>query len=114
MGGHAHVGRLAAIGVEAIVISSGQALLNADLDMTKPTICYSPRCSSPAAYCRNCDLLVGLDGLHVLAVVTTDHHLRVRVESPPGPTECLSYGVVALSYGRRGVVLIEARASGSP
>ena len=53
--------------------------------MTEPTACTGARCSSPAVYCGNCDLLVGLEGLHVLAVVAADDHLRVRVESPTGP-----------------------------
>ena len=76
--------------------------------MTEPTACCAARCSSSAAYCGNCDLLVGLEGLHVLEVVTSEEHLRVRVESPPGLMGCPSCGVVALSHGRRGVELIDA------
>jgi len=53
--------------------------------MTEPTTRCPARCSSPAVYCGNCDLLVGLDGLEVAAV---DERLRVRVESPPGPMGC--------------------------
>jgi len=76
--------------------------------MTEPTACCAARCSSPIAYCGNCDLLVGLDGLHVLDVVDAEEHLRVRVESPPGPMGCPACGVVALSHGRREVELIDA------
>jgi len=47
--------------------------------MTEPTACCAARCCSPIAYCDNCDLLVGLDGLHVLDVVDAEEHLRVRV-----------------------------------
>ena len=36
--------------------------------MTEPTSCCAARRCSPAVYCGNCDLLVGLDGLHVLDV----------------------------------------------
>ncbi len=82
--------------------------------MTEPTTCCPARCSSPAVYCGNCDLLVGLDGLHVLEVVTADAHLRVRVESPPGPMGCPTCGVVALSHGRREVELIDAPCFGRP
>ncbi len=76
--------------------------------MTEPTACCAARCCSPIAYCDNCDLLVGLDGLHVLDVVDAEEHLRVRVESPPGPMGCPACGVVALSHGRREVELIDA------
>ncbi len=57
--------------------------------MTEPTLCCAARpCSFPSAYCGNCDLLVGLDGLHVVGVVLTDVALRIRVESPPGLMGC--------------------------
>lgn len=82
--------------------------------MTEPTACSGARCSSPAVYCGNCDLLVGLEGLHVVHVVQDEEHLRVRVESPPGPTGCPSCGVVALSHGRREVELIDAPCFGRP
>ncbi len=82
--------------------------------MTEPTACCAARCSSPAAYCGGCDLLVGLDGLHVLEVVAAEEHLRVRVESPPGPMGCPTCGVVVLSHGRREVELIDAPCFGRP
>jgi len=82
--------------------------------MTEPTTRCPARCSSPAAYCGNCDLLVGLDGLHVLEVVAVDERLRVRVESPPGPMGCPTCGVVAFSHGRREVEMIDAPAFGRP
>jgi transposase len=47
--------------------------------MTEPTACGAARCPSLSVYCGNCDLLVGLDGLHVLEVVAAEEHLRVRV-----------------------------------
>ena len=82
--------------------------------MTEPTSCCAARCSFPAAYCGNCDLMVGLDGLHVLAVVSAEEHLRVRVESPPGPMGCPTCGVVVFSHGRREVELIDAPCFGRP
>ena len=73
--------------------------------MTEPTSGRAARDSCPAAYCGNCDLLVGLDGLHVLSVDAGGERLRVRVESPPGPMGCPTCGVVAVSHGRRDVEL---------
>jgi transposase len=35
--------------------------------MSEPTVC----CRVPGGYCDRCDLLVGLDGLHVTAVELT-------------------------------------------
>ena len=58
--------------------------------MSEPTACDAARCSSSHAYCDNCDLLVGLEGLHVLRVDRdADGALTVTVESAPalmGPT----------------------------
>jgi transposase len=50
----------------------------------------------------------------VVEVVQDEEHLRVRVESPPGPMGCPSCGVVALSHGRREVELIDAPCFGRP
>ena len=48
--------------------------------MTEPTSC----CSALGGYCDRCDLLVGLDGLHVTAVDRDDDGaLTVTVESEP-------------------------------
>jgi len=79
--------------------------------MTEPTSCCAARCSSPSVYCDNCDLLVGL---HVLEVVAAEEHLRVRVESPPGLMGCPACGVVALSHGRREVELVDTPCFGRP
>ena len=82
--------------------------------MTEPMLCCAVRGCSPAVYCGNCDLLVGLDGLHVLEVVVAEERLRVRVESPPGLMGCPACAVVALSHGRREVELIDAPCFGRP
>ena len=68
----------------------------------------------PTAYCGNCDLLVGLDGLHVIEVERGPDRLTVTVESEPSVTGCRSCGVVALSHGRRTVELIDAPCFGRP
>jgi len=69
-------------------------------------------------YCSRCDLLVGLDGLHVVAVeeVTTKRgaRLRVDVESPARVEGCRSCGVIAASHGRRTVRLIDTPCFGRP
>lgn len=55
--------------------------------------------------CPSCDLLLGLDGVHVEHVDRSDGLLIVTVSSPPSPTGCPSCGVVAASRGRRRRVL---------
>ena len=57
--------------------------------MSEPTACTltpaDPDLPSSPSWCENCDLLVGLDGLHVRAVVRDEDGLTVTVESPPAP-----------------------------
>ncbi len=77
--------------------------------MTEPTA-SSDACSADLC-CSRCDLLVGLDGLHVTAVeeVTNrrGHFLKVAVESPARVEGCRQCGVVMRSHGRREVRLID-------
>ena len=51
--------------------------------MLEPTACdrARPR-SDPRCYCTRCDLLVGLDGFHVIDVVERGGVVRVVVETP--------------------------------
>ena len=67
---------------------------------------------SAGCYCARCDLLVGLDGLHVNNVeeVTTKRgpQLRIEVESPRRVEGCGSCGVVAASRGQRLVRLVDS------
>lgn len=77
--------------------------------MSEPTARAAAR-HHDTTYCSRCDLLVGLNGLHVVAV-EFDHDvglLTVRVESSPGPMGCTTCGVLAHSHGRREVVLVDA------
>lgn len=54
-----------------------------------------------AGYCDRCDLLVGLSGVHVVAVDEPSlGWLRVVVETPAAPMGCRSCGVVAVARGR--------------
>ena len=89
--------------------------------MSEPTACARARsCPDPCspAYCERCDLLVGLDGFHVLDVDERDGErgpwLRVVLESPPTMMGCPTCGVVAGSHGRSDVTLIDTPCFGRP
>ncbi len=58
-------------------------------------------------YCERCDVLVGLEGFHVLEVDRQPRHLQVVIESEPPTAGCRSCGVIAHSRGRRDVTLID-------
>lgn len=62
-----------------------------DLDVNQPTSCCRARCAG-GTYCHNCDLLVGLEGLHVTDVRREPELLTVSVESASGLTGCPSCG----------------------
>lgn len=70
--------------------------------------------SAPSCYCSRCDLLVGLEGFHVIGVSEHAGVVRVVVETPAGPMGCRSCGVVAHSHGRRDVKLIDVPCFGRP
>lgn len=79
--------------------------------MPEPTSC----CRDRDGYCARCDLLVGLDGLHVTAVERDERGaLMVTVESPPGLMGCPACGVVAHAHGRVMVRLVDAPWAGRP
>ena len=59
-----------------------------------------PRSQRPC-YCDRCDLLVGLDGFHVIDVGEHAGLVRVVVETPAEQMGCRSCGVIAHSHGRR-------------
>ena len=50
--------------------------------MTEPMSCCAARHATERSYCLNCDLLVGLEGYHVVGVQREPDLLTVRVESP--------------------------------
>jgi hypothetical protein len=82
---------------------------------SEPTARPAGCCHHDTAYCSRCDLLVGLAGLHVVAVDCEDGTgLRVVVESGPQAVGCRSCGVIAHSHGRRDVRLVDARCFGRP
>ncbi len=79
--------------------------------MSEPTSC----CRTSGGYCDRCDVLVGLDGLHVIGVVAdAGGRLTITVESAAEPMGCPSCGVVAHGHGRVEVRLVDAPAMGRP
>jgi len=79
--------------------------------VSEPTLC----CRASGGYCDRCDLLVGLDGLHVTAVERDDGGgLTIAVESAAASMGCRSCGVVAHAHGRVEVRLVDAPAMGRP
>ncbi len=82
--------------------------------MSEPTG-YAAPCHHGDSYCINCDLLVGLDRLHVVCVERDEGGgLRVTVESARQVMGCPRCGVVASSHGRRPVRLVDAPCFGAP
>ncbi|GAB2827200.1 hypothetical protein GCM10027091_67310 [Streptomyces daliensis] len=77
--------------------------------MSEPVARAAARCHHANTYCVNCDLLVGLDDLHVIDVDPGDgDRLTVRVESARMVMGCRTCGAIAHSHGRREVVLTDA------
>jgi hypothetical protein len=95
--------------VEALRIRNDQEPFPEDLDDDRALACCVARC--PA---RQLDVLVALQGLHVLEVERGPDQLRVVVESAASPMGCPACGVVAVSHGRRDVVLVDAPSFGGP
>jgi transposase len=93
--------------------------------MSEPTGCAAACCRSTdpdsgaaGIYCANCDALVGLPGVHVIAVERVQARrgegLVVTVESAPTVMGCPVCGAVARSHGRRVVELIDSPCFGRP
>jgi transposase len=79
--------------------------------MSEPTSC----CRALGGYCDRCDLLVGLEGLHVIGVDLDDGSvLTVTVESAAAVMGCPGCGVVVSGHGRVVVRLVDAPAMGRP
>jgi transposase len=75
--------------------------------MSEPTACAAARCDPSPSYCDNCDLLVGLEGLHVTSVDRDEDGLVVTAESAPAPMGCPACGVLARAHGRLAVELVD-------
>ena len=78
--------------------------------MSRPTCC----CSESLDRCDRCDLLVGLDGFHLMSVARTPDALMLDIESCDRCAGCPGCGVIAQGHGRVVVEVIDADWAGVP
>ena len=78
--------------------------------MSHPTCC----CSVSLDRCDRCDLLVGLEGFHLMSVARTPDALVLDVESCNQLAGCPGCGVIAQGHGRMVVEVIDAPWAGVP
>ncbi|MGL5849309.1 MAG: ISL3 family transposase, partial [Phycicoccus sp.] len=79
--------------------------------MSDPTSC----CRAGGGYCARCDVLLGLDGVRVVAAERDQGGgLVVMVESEPAAVGCPMCGVFAHGHGRVVVSLVDAPSGGKP
>ena len=78
--------------------------------MSHPTCC----CSVSLDRCDRCDLLVGLEGFHLMSAVRTPDALVLDVESCNQLAGCPDCGVIAQGHGRVVVEVIDAPWAGVP
>lgn len=78
--------------------------------MAKPTVTC---CTTPDSYCLRSDTIVGLEGVHVVAVVRSESQVTMTIETPREQQGCRRCGVVMHSHGRRTRLLRDIPCSGS-
>lgn len=78
--------------------------------MSRPAWC----CSVSLDRCDRCDLLVGLEGFHLMSVARTPDALVLGVESCIQLVGLLGCGVIAQGRGRVVVEVIDAPWAGVP
>ena len=78
--------------------------------MSHPTCC----CCASLDRCDRCDLLVGLEGFHLMSVARTPGALVLDVESCNQLAGCPGCGVIAQGHGRMVVEVIDAPWAGIP
>ena len=78
--------------------------------MSHPTCC----CSVSLDRCDRCDLLVGLEGFHLMSVARTPQALVLDIESCDRCAGCPGCGVIAQGHGRVVVEVIDAPWAGVP
>ena len=78
--------------------------------MSHPTCC----CCVSLDRCDRCDLLVGLEGFHLMSVARTPGALVLDVESCNQLAGCPGCGVIAQGHGRVVVEVIDAPWAGVP
>ena len=64
-----------------------------------------PNAPKPTAPCGRCDLLLGIDSVHVECVDRGENVMTITVSTSPGLTGCPDCGVIAVGRGRRVRVL---------
>ena len=75
-----------------------------------PTCC----CCVSLDRCDRCDLLVGLEGFHLMSVARTPDALMLDIESCDRCAGCPGCGVIAQGHGRVVVEVIDADWAGVP
>ena len=80
--------------------------------MPEPTEC--DRARSAACYRSRCDLLIGLEGFHVIDVAHRGDRLEVVIESLARVEGCAVCGVVEHSHSRSRVRLVDAPCFAGP
>ena len=78
--------------------------------MSHPTCC----CSASLDRCDRCDLLVDLEGFHLMSVARTPDALMLDIESCDRCAGCPGCGVIAQGHGRVVVEVIDAPWAGVP
>ena len=78
--------------------------------MSHPTCC----CSVSLNRCDRCDLLVGLEGFHLVAAARREYGLMLDIESCDRRAGCPGCGVIAQGHGRVVVEVIDAPWAGVP
>ena len=78
--------------------------------MSHPTCC----CSASLDRCDRCDLLVGLEGFHLVAAARREYGLMLDIESCDRRAGCPGCGVIAQGHGRVVVEVIDAPWAGVP
>ena len=78
--------------------------------MSHPTCC----CSVSLNRCDRCDLLVGLEGFHLVAAARRECSLALDRESCDRCAGCPGCGVIAQGHGRVVVEVIDAPWAGVP
>ena len=78
--------------------------------MSHPTCC----CSVSLDRCDRCDLLVDLEGFHLVAVARRERGLVLDIESCDRFAGCPGCGVIAQGHGRMVVEVIDAPGAGVP
>ena len=78
--------------------------------MSRPTCC----CSASLDRCDRCDLLVGLEGFHLVAVARRECGLVLDIEFCDRCAGCPGCGVIAQGHGRVVVEVIDAPWAGVP